>query len=666
MRMETRNSSLCHDGHPGGHVSPSQGARRRLRLRWRILHRERGQGLTEFALILPVLLLLVLGIVEFGYVFTVYSGLFNAAREGARYGIVHPTDVAGIDRHAREKVIIIDPGAVAITIMYDHGPGTAVFTDTAQLQIGDRVLVHVQHDLPTITPLIQPIVATLPIESGAARTITSLDVAWHPGEGGGGGGGLPDGDGDGVPDAYDICPGHDDGQDADGDGVPDGCDNCPATPNADQRDADEDGAGDACDPYTAALEIEATADPQATVPGGEVEFTYTVTNIGNVDLTDVVIEDSLGNSFSVGALAAGASAVRTVTFTVHDTTNNTVTASGIDPNGDTVSASTTVTVTLIGPAINLIVLVDLDRVYPGEEVVFTYIVQNIGDTDLTNVTVVDNWNTPINTVDLPAGSPSVFWEVPRRIYETTTNHVTATGTYPSDGTVSDSASVTVEVVDWLDPIVIQEPLLAGETTVEGTAEAGRSVHIRDLMSDTFPSLSVDVDAVGSFAFTDLPPLVAGHVIVVEGYGESDSAVVGAITGTLAPITIFTPICHGSDLIRGTAEPGQTVEAQVPDLGFQGSTTVDAGGLYTFTLFGGLTLQTGQVVEVTGYGESASATVEACSTDAYITISPQCGGPGSDISILVQGHNWEYQNKNDDITITKASTRSAPATRWSLR
>ena len=48
-----------------------------------------GQALTEFALIAPFFLLLIFGIIEFGrYVYTVQV-LNNAAREGARYAIVH-------------------------------------------------------------------------------------------------------------------------------------------------------------------------------------------------------------------------------------------------------------------------------------------------------------------------------------------------------------------------------------------------------------------------------------------------------------------------------------------------------------------------------------------------------------------------------------------------
>lgn len=51
-----------------------------------------GQALTEFAFVLPIFLLILYGIIEFGrYVYTVQM-LNNAAREGARYAIVHGSD----------------------------------------------------------------------------------------------------------------------------------------------------------------------------------------------------------------------------------------------------------------------------------------------------------------------------------------------------------------------------------------------------------------------------------------------------------------------------------------------------------------------------------------------------------------------------------------------
>ena len=49
---------------------------------------ERGQSLVEFALVLPVFIVLVMGIVDFGMALRSYVTVTNAAREGARVGIV--------------------------------------------------------------------------------------------------------------------------------------------------------------------------------------------------------------------------------------------------------------------------------------------------------------------------------------------------------------------------------------------------------------------------------------------------------------------------------------------------------------------------------------------------------------------------------------------------
>lgn len=52
------------------------------------LRNEKGQSLVEFAILLPVLLLLIMGILEFGLMLNSYLTINNSAREGARLGIV--------------------------------------------------------------------------------------------------------------------------------------------------------------------------------------------------------------------------------------------------------------------------------------------------------------------------------------------------------------------------------------------------------------------------------------------------------------------------------------------------------------------------------------------------------------------------------------------------
>ncbi len=61
---------------------------------------ERGQSLVEFAMVLPLLLLIALGVVEFGRAYYQYNTLTKAVREGARYMSIHAYDT---DELARAK-----------------------------------------------------------------------------------------------------------------------------------------------------------------------------------------------------------------------------------------------------------------------------------------------------------------------------------------------------------------------------------------------------------------------------------------------------------------------------------------------------------------------------------------------------------------------------------
>ena len=53
---------------------------------------QRGQTLVELALVLPVIILILFGILEFGRIFHSYIVITNAAREGARLGAVGKPD----------------------------------------------------------------------------------------------------------------------------------------------------------------------------------------------------------------------------------------------------------------------------------------------------------------------------------------------------------------------------------------------------------------------------------------------------------------------------------------------------------------------------------------------------------------------------------------------
>ena len=64
-------------------------------------HSGRGQSLVELAVALPILILLLLGTVDFGMAIFSYSMLRDAAQEGAFYGSFNPANKAEIENRTR-------------------------------------------------------------------------------------------------------------------------------------------------------------------------------------------------------------------------------------------------------------------------------------------------------------------------------------------------------------------------------------------------------------------------------------------------------------------------------------------------------------------------------------------------------------------------------------
>jgi Flp pilus assembly protein TadG len=79
-----------------------------------------GQSIIEFALVLPILLMVLFGITEFGRAIMVTNILHTACREGARAGVVSPAGDIDSVATARTKEILqaahLDLAKATITI----------------------------------------------------------------------------------------------------------------------------------------------------------------------------------------------------------------------------------------------------------------------------------------------------------------------------------------------------------------------------------------------------------------------------------------------------------------------------------------------------------------------------------------------------------------------
>lgn len=106
--------------------------------------REHGAVLVEFAVVIPFLLLLLMGIVEVGLLFYNQQVLTNASREGARAGIAHLTvgEVTTIvENYCQDRMIRFDTDTVPTTTVTGI-PGS----------FGDNVTVNVNYPYTFLVP----------------------------------------------------------------------------------------------------------------------------------------------------------------------------------------------------------------------------------------------------------------------------------------------------------------------------------------------------------------------------------------------------------------------------------------------------------------------------------------------------------------------------------
>jgi Flp pilus assembly protein TadG len=118
---------------------------------------QEGQAIIELALTLPLLLLVVFGVFDFGFLFQRYEVVTNAAREGARVGVLPGYSVTDAENRA---VAYLDAGGVG---------GASV--STRARPCGQGVAANSRCVVATTGTLTLPAVGTAP-----ARTVPTVTV----------------------------------------------------------------------------------------------------------------------------------------------------------------------------------------------------------------------------------------------------------------------------------------------------------------------------------------------------------------------------------------------------------------------------------------------------------------------------------------------------------
>lgn len=117
--------------------------------------RNRGQALVEFALVFPILVIVILGTIDLGRAVYDYNTVGNAARTGVRVAIVSQTD-ASIRNAAKAQAVLLDLQDTDVVVTY----GCA-----SPYSIGCIASVKVTYQYHPTTPVIGQMFSTITLTS---------------------------------------------------------------------------------------------------------------------------------------------------------------------------------------------------------------------------------------------------------------------------------------------------------------------------------------------------------------------------------------------------------------------------------------------------------------------------------------------------------------------
>ncbi len=118
----------------------------------KLLRTSRGQSLVELSMTLPILLILVFGIIDFGLGMRSYISLANSVREGARFAAVgnpagEPSDCDGVTNNTVYGRVCITTGGLDLDLLEPS------VTYPEGIAPGNSVVVSADYDYNFVTPL---------------------------------------------------------------------------------------------------------------------------------------------------------------------------------------------------------------------------------------------------------------------------------------------------------------------------------------------------------------------------------------------------------------------------------------------------------------------------------------------------------------------------------
>jgi uncharacterized repeat protein (TIGR01451 family) len=379
--------------------------------------------------------------------------------------------------------------------------------------------------------------------------------------------------------------------------------------------------------------VDPAADETAVQVGDRISYSYTVTNAGNVTLTSVAVSDpAAGNVTCPTPPAPGLAPGQSETCTADDPhpvtqvdidtggVTDTATASGTDTQNTQSPASTPATVNVPAtpavPAVSVQKFAnaangDTNPITTGEQIQYSYLVENTGNVDLTTLTVADNKVSSVScpTPAAPGLAPGDF--------ETCTGTYTATATDAANNNVTNAA------------------------TAIGTDAAGgksTSAQVTTSIPETTPAPSVAIHKSGS-----VTPSSDADGVVVGDHISYSYIVTNTGNVNLSSVAVNDPTA-GSVTCPGLTAPGLTPGGSVTcteDVAYQVTQSdVDIGSVTDAATATGTATVAGN--PVTSPASAPDSVTTPAGTNPVVSIVKSAAvTPSADQTAVQPGDKIEY-------------------------
>jgi uncharacterized repeat protein (TIGR01451 family) len=331
-----------------------------------------------------------------------------------------------------------------------------------------------------------------------------------------------------------------------------------------------------------AVRIEASPSPTSARPGDVVTYVVTISNEAPQSAVEIrSVSDTLLGDLSAAfpsRLPANGSEQETFMRTVRagdpDPLRNTVTVS-VTAGDEVIDATTTAEVDVLTPAVRVQASLTPESAAPGEEIVYSVSLSNVGEATLAPITVTDSLDGDLSA-SFPSGLPpgvsqgqAFDWAIPSDARDSITRTITVyAGT--AGTIVSDTTTVALDLTRpavRVEAAVEPPAAVPGETVTYtiSLVNAGR-VPLRvvtvtdslqgDLMPSFPSSLTVGTSREQTFDWAiprnELLPLTRTVMVRAQGAGGVVSATATAVVDLLKPVLRVETAVMPTATVRGGA------------------------------------------------------------------------------------------------------------------